>query len=198
VKLPLLSLPLIALSGCVPVLSYDYDVKGQGEKSESGGCSPTTEVRLTTQLTQGTAVVFWGSVERLHHSHRIVSISFTLADDETLSLTKPDVLVSSQDHSIPRAIPISTVRRSSVLVSPSCDPPTDSAYQQFNEPMHRVPGTYYGAPVIDSIFAIDIAVSGNPAQFTVQLPPVLINGNVVSVPAVTFLRKSSLSFPAIM
>jgi hypothetical protein len=56
-------------------MGYEYDVKGQGDRSESGGCSPTTEVRLTTHLTPATAAVFWGSVERLYHSHRIVSVS---------------------------------------------------------------------------------------------------------------------------
>jgi hypothetical protein len=47
-------------------------------------------------------------------------------------------------------------------------------------------------------FVIDIAVPNNPGEFTLQLPPVLVNGRLVDVPAVTFLRNSSVSFPALM
>jgi hypothetical protein len=61
-----------------------------------------------------------------------------------------------------------------------------------------VPGTLYGDPVTDSIFVIDIAVPDNPAEFTPQLAPVLMDGKLVDVPAVTFLRNSDVSFPAIM
>jgi hypothetical protein len=186
------------LIACVPVVSHEYDVKGQGDKSESGGCSPTTEVRLTTHLTPATAALFWGSVERLHHGHRIVSISFTFSNDDVLSLTKPEVTITSRAYATPREIPITTIRRASRLNSPSCDPPAASVYQQPNEPMHRTPGTLYGDPVTDSVFVIDIAVPDNPAQFTVQLAPVLIDGKLIDVPPVTFLRKSDVSFPAIM
>jgi hypothetical protein len=188
----------LALAGCVPVVSYDYDVKGQGDRSESGGCSPTTEVRLTTHLTTATAAVFWGSVERLHHSHRIVSISFMFSNDEAALLTKPEVTITSKAYATPGLIPITTIRRASSLNSPSCDPPAASVYQQPNEPMHRMPGTLYGDPVTDSVFVIDIAVPNNPAEFTVQLAPVVINGKTIDVPAVTFLRNSSVSFSAIM
>jgi hypothetical protein len=187
-----------SLIACVPVVSHEYDVKGQGDKSESGGCSPTTEVRLTTHLTPATAALFWGSVERLHHGHRIVSISFTFSNDDVLSLTKPEVTITSRAYATPREIPITTIRRASRLNSPSCDPPAASVYQQPNEPMHRTPGTLYGDPVTDSVFVIDIAVPDNPAQFTVQLAPVLIDGKLIDVPPVTFLRKSDVSFPAIM
>jgi len=51
-------------------------------------------------------------------------------------------------------------------------------------------------PVTDSIFVIDVAVPDNPSEFTVRLPPVLVNDVLVDVPAVTFLRKSSVYFPA--
>lgn len=192
---PLLTL---ILSACVPMVSYDYIVKGHGDKSESGGCSPTTEARLTTHLTAATAVLFWGSVERLHHSHRIVSISFTFSNDEVVTLTKPEVTITSNAYATPRDIQITTIRRASRLNSPSCDPPAASVYQQPNEPMHSMPGTLYGDPVTNSVFIIDIAVPGNPGQFTLQLAPVLINGMFVDVPAVTFLRKSNVSFPALM
>ena len=175
---------------------YEYDIKGQGDKSESGGCSPTTEVRLTTHPTPATAAVFWGSVERLHHGHRIVSISFTFSNDEEVSLTKPEVTIASKTFPKPRVIPITTIRRASMLSSPSCDPPAASVYQQPNEPMHRMPGTLYGDPVTDSVFVIDIAVPDNPAEFTVQLAPVLVNGMRVDAPVVTFLRKSSVYYPA--
>jgi hypothetical protein len=178
------------------VVSHEYDIKGQGDKSESGGCSPTTEVRLTTHLTDATAAVFWGSVERLHHSHRIVSISFTLSNDEMVSLTKPEITITSKAYTTPRMIPITTIRRASMLNSPSCDPPAASIYQQPNEPMHRMPGTLYGDPVTDSVFVIDIAVPNNPAEFTVQLPPVLVNDKLIDVPTVKFLRKSSVYYPA--
>jgi hypothetical protein len=183
------------LAGCVPMVSHEYDVKGQGVKSESGGCSPTTEVLLTTHLTPSTAAVFWGSVERLHHSHRIVSISFSFSDDEVVSLTKAEVTITSHSYAAPRDIRVTTIRRASRLNSPSCDPPAASVYQQPNEPMHRMPGTLYGDPVTDSVFVIDIAVPGNPSDFTVQLPPVLINGKTIDVPTVRFLRNSSVYFP---
>jgi hypothetical protein len=145
------------------MVSQEYDVKGQGERSESGGCSPTTEVRLTTHLTPATAAVFWGSVERLHHSKRIVSISFMLSNDEVVSLTQPEVTIVSQAYPTPRLTPVTTIRRASRLNSPSCDPPVASVYQSPSEPMHRTPGTLYGDPVIDSVFVIDIAAPGNPA-----------------------------------
>jgi hypothetical protein len=194
-----LALPTyLALTACVPVVSHEYDVKGQGDKSESGGCSPTTEVLLTTHLTPATAAVFWGSVDRLHHSHRIVGISFTFSNDEVVSLTKPEAEIASQAYATVRVIPITTIRRSTVVRSPSCDPPAASVYQQPTEPMHRMPGTLYGDPVTDSVFVIDIAVPNNPGEFTVQLAPVLVNGVLVRVPAVEFLRKSSVSFPALM
>jgi hypothetical protein len=186
----------MALPACVPMVSHEYDVKGQGDKSESGGCSPTTEILLTTHLTPATAVVFWGSVERLHHSHRIVSISFAFSNDEVVSLTKPEAEIASKAYATARLIPITTIRRSTVVRSPSCDPPAASVYQRSNEPMHRMPGTLYGDPVTDSVFVIDIAVPGNPSDFTVQLPPVLINGTRMDVPVVKFLRKSSVYFPA--
>jgi hypothetical protein len=184
----------LLLNACV--VTHEYELEGQGDKSESGGCSPTTEVRLTTHLTNSTAVVFWGSVERLHPSHRILSISFTFSNDEVASLTKPEVTIASKAFPTPRAIPINTIRRASVLNSPSCDPPAASVYQQANEPMHRMSGTLYGDPVADSIFIIDIAVPDDPGEFTIQLPPVLVNGTVVDVPAVKFLRKSSWYFPS--
>jgi hypothetical protein len=177
------------------VVSYEYDIKGQGDKSESGGCSPTTEVRLTTHLTDATAAVFWGSVERLHHSHRILSISFTFSNDEVVSLTRPEVTITSKAYATPRDIQITTIRRASGLNSPSCDPPAASVYQQPNEPMHRMPGILYGDPVTDSVFVIDIAVPDNPAEFTIQLPPVLVNDRPIEVPTVTFLRKSSVYLP---
>jgi hypothetical protein len=180
------------------MVSHEYDIEGQGDKSESGGCSPTTEVRLTTHLTPATAAVFWGSVERLHHSHRIVSISFMLSNDEVVSLPKPEVTITSKAYAAPKMIPITAVRRASVLNSPSCDPPAASVYQPPNEPMRRMPGTLYGDPVTDSVFVIDIAVPNNPGEFTVQLAPVLVNGVLVDVPAATFLRNSSVSFPALM
>ena len=82
--------------------------------------------------------------------------------------------------------------------SPSCDPPAASVYQPPNEPMHRMPGTLEGEPVTDSVFVIDIAVPNDPGEFTLQLAPVLVNDRLVDVPAVTFLRNSSVSFPALM
>ena len=188
----------LSITACVPMVSHEYEVRGQGDKSESGGCSPTTEARLTTHLTPATTVLFWGSVERLHHSHRIVSISFTFSNDEVVSLPKPEVTITSKAYAAPKVIPITTIRRASRLNSPSCDPPAASVYQLPNEPMHRVPGTLEGEPVTDSVFVIDIAVPNNPGEFTLQLPPVLVNGRLVDVPAVTFLRNSSVSFPALM
>lgn len=190
------SILAVSLTACVPMVSHEYDIKGQGDKSESGGCSPTTEVRLTTHLTPATAAIFWGSVERLHHSHRIISISFTFSNDEVVSLTKPEVTITSKAYAAPRDIQITTIRRASRLNSPSCDPPEGSVYQQPNESMHRMPGTLDGESVTDSIFVIDIAVPDNPAEFTVQLPRVRIDGVLINVPAVAFLRKSSIYYPA--
>ena len=189
---------LFLLTACVPVVSREYDIEGQGDKSESGGCSPTTEARLTAHLTPATAAVFWGSVERLHHSHRIVSISLTFSNDEVVSLPTPEVTITSQAYAAPKVIPITTIRRTSRVSSPSCDPPEDSVFQQPNESMHRMPGTLDGEPVTASVFVIDIAVPSNPGEFTVQLAPVLVNDMLVDVPAVTFLRNSSVSFPALM
>jgi hypothetical protein len=188
----------LTLAACVPVVSYEYDVKGQGDKSESGGCSPTTEVLLTAHLTPATSAVFWGSVERLHHSHRIVSISFAISNDDVVALTKPEVQITSKAYVTARVIPITTIRRASLLNSPSCDPPAASVYQKATEPMHRMPGMLYGDPVTDSVFVIDVAVASNPSEFAVYLAPVLINGKPIDVPEVTFLRKSSVSLPAIM
>jgi hypothetical protein len=193
-----LLLSALALIACVPVVSHEYDVKGQGDKSESGGCSPTTEARLTTHLTPATTVLFWGSVERLHHSHRIVSISVIFSNDEVVTLTKPEVTITSKAYAAPKMIPITTIRRASRLNSPSCYPPEDSLYQQPNEPMHRMSGTLDGEPVTDLVFIIDIAIPDNPSEFTVQVAPVLVNGKRIDVPVVTFLRNSSVSLPALM
>jgi hypothetical protein len=191
-------LTCLCLSACVPVVSYEYDVKGQGDKSESGGCSPTTEVRMLVHLTNATSAMFWGSVERLHHSHRIVSISFIISNDDVLTLTKPAITITSKVYASPQVIPITTIRRASRVNSPSCDPPEDFVYQNPNEPMHQVPGKQKGDPATDSVFVIDLTVPDNPDEFTVQLAPVLIHGKPVAVPPVTFLRKSSVSLPAIM
>jgi hypothetical protein len=30
----------LSITACVPMVSHDYDVKGRGDKSESGGGSP--------------------------------------------------------------------------------------------------------------------------------------------------------------
>jgi hypothetical protein len=62
--------------------------------------------------------------------------------------------------------------------------------------MHRMPGTLYGDPITDSVFIIDIAVPGNPSEFMLQLAPVSVNGVLVDVPAVTFLRKRNIYLPA--
>jgi hypothetical protein len=185
----------LTLTACLSVVSHEYDVEGQGEKSASGGCSSNTEARLTKQLTPATSVVFWGSDDRLRANHRIISISFTLLNDESVSLTKPEVLISSKTYSIPRTVPITTIRRSSLLVSPSCDAPADAVYQKPDEPMHRMPGLSNGDPVTDSIFVIDVAVSGDPEQITIQFPPVSINDTLVDVPAVTFVHKTNIYLP---
>jgi hypothetical protein len=190
------SILLMYLSLTACVVSHEYDVTGEGDKSQSGGCSPTTEVMLTTHLTKTTAVVFWGSVERLHPSHRIVTLSFTFTDDEVASLTKPEVTLTSEAYATPQVIPITTIRRASGLNSPSCDPPAASVYQRPDQPMHRMPGTLYGDAVTDSIFVVNVAVPGNPAEFTIQLPPVKVNDKPIDVTPVKFLRKSSVYFPA--
>jgi hypothetical protein len=178
------------------MVSHEYDVKGQGDKSEYGGCSPTTEVRLTTHLTPATAAVFWGSVERLHHSQRIVSISFTFSNDEEVLLTKPEVIITSKAYVAPRTVPITTIRRANTMNSPSCDPPAISVYQNPSEPMHRMLGTLYGDPVVDSVFVIDAAVPGNPTEFTITLAPVRIDDRLIDIPPVTFTRKSSVYLPS--
>ena len=195
VTAPTIVISVLLLSSCFSMVSHEYDVEGPGDKSASGGCSSNTEARLTKQLTPATSVVFWGSDDRLRPNHRIISISFTLSNDESVLLTKPEVLISSKAYSIPRIVPITTVRRSSVLVSPSCDAPADAVYQKPDEPMHRVPGISNGDQVTDSIFVIDIAVSGDPAQITIQFPPVSINGTLVDVPAVSFLHKTNVYLP---
>jgi hypothetical protein len=189
-------LAALILAGCIPVVSHEYSIEGQGDKSASGGCSLTTETLLTTHLTPDSSVVFWGPVERLHPSRRILSISFVFSNDEAALLTKPEVLVSSKSNAIPRAVPISTVRRSSKLRSPSCDAPEDSAYQPPSELMHRMPGNLDGESVTDSVFSIYIVLSGAPGQIKVELPPVSIDGKLVDIPAVTFVRKANVYLPA--
>lgn len=183
------------LTACASMVSHEYDVEGLGEKSASGGCSSNTEARLTRQLTPATSVVFWGSDDRLRPNHRIISISFTLSNDESVSLTKNEVLISSQADSIPRVVPVTALRRSSVLVSPSCDAPADAVYQKPDEPMHRMPGIFNGDRVTDSIFVIDVAVSGDPAQITIQIPSVSINGMLVDIPAVAFVHRTNVYLP---
>jgi hypothetical protein len=178
------------------MVAHEYDITGLGDKRQSAGCSPTTEVLLTTHLTSTTAAVFWGSTERLNTSHRIVSISFTFSDDEAVSLTSPAVQVASKAYRKPLDIPITTIRRATTVTSPSCDPPAASVYQQPSEPMHRTPGTLYGETVTDTVFVIDVAVPGNPAEFTVQLPQVLIDGKPIDVPPVQFISKSNHYLPA--
>lgn len=184
----------LSLSGCVPVISHQYDVTGQGEKSAAAGCSQSAEIALTTHATSDIAIVFWTSADRIRPNYRLVSISFALSNDDILVLTKPEVQVSSKANSIPNTVPITTVRRASQLLSPSCNPPADAAYQQPTEPMHRVPGMLNGQPVTDSVFIVDVLVSGSPAQITVQLPPLLINDRSVDVPAVTFVRKLDVTY----
>jgi hypothetical protein len=112
-----------------------------------------------------------------------------------VTLTRPEVTITSKAYATPRVIPVTTIRRANTVISPSCDPPAVSAYQSPNEPMRRMPGTLYGEPVIDSVFVIDVGVRGNPAEFTVQLPPVLVNDNLIDVPPVKFVLKSSVYFP---
>jgi hypothetical protein len=189
-----LALCFSARTACVPVVSYEYDVEVQGVKSESGGCSPTTEVLLTQHLTPTTSVVFWGSVERLHHSHRIVSVSFKLSGDDLVTLTKPEVEITSKAYATPRLVPITTVRRSSAMSSPSCDPTDGSTYQNPNEAMRRLAAD----TATTAIFVIDFQVPENPAEFTIRVAPVMINGKSNEVPAVKFLRKSSVSYSALM
>jgi hypothetical protein len=182
------------LSGCIPVISHEYDVIGQGEKSAAAGCSQSAEVALTAHPSPDVAIVFWSSVDRIRPNYRLVSISFALSNDDIVQLTKPEVLVSSKANSIPNAVPISTVRRASQLSSPSCTPPADAVYQQPSEAMHRMPGLLNGQPVTDSVFIVDVLVSGNPSQITVQLPSLLINDKPVDVPAVTFRRKLAVTY----
>ena len=185
----------LLLAGCVS--SY-WDVSGQGARSASGGCAPTPEVQLTTHLTPDTAVVFWGSVDSLRPDHKIISVSFTFFNDDVVMLTEPELLVSSKSNSIPRGVPITAVRRALSLVSPSCDPPTDAAYQDPQQPMHRMPGILNGEAVTDSVFVIDIVLSDDPAQIAVQLPPISINGQFAHVPPVTFSRRLRVSLPALL
>jgi hypothetical protein len=184
----------ILCTACVPVVSYEYDLEGQGVKSQSGGCSPTTEVLLTTQLTPTASVVFWDSVERLHHSHRIVSVSFKLSADDVITLTKPEVEITSKTYPTPRVVPITIIRRSPVMSSPSCDPPDESTDQNPNEAMRRLAAD----TVATAIFVINLKVPDNPAEFTIRLPPLLMNGKEIAVPAVKFLRKSNVSYSALM
>lgn len=73
-----------------------------------------------------------------------------------MSLTKPEVTITSKAYAAPRMVPITAIRRASMLNSPSCDPPAASVYQQPNELMHRMAGTLHGDPVTDSVFIIDI------------------------------------------
>jgi hypothetical protein len=182
------------MSGCIPVISHRYDVEGQGEKSAAAGCSRSAEVTLAAHPTPDITIVTWDSPDRIRPNHRIVSISFVLSNDDVVKLTKPEVLVSSKSNSIPSTVPITTVRRASSLSSPSCDPPSDAVYQQPDAPIRRMPGMLNGQPVTDSVFVIDIVVSGDPGEISVRLPTISINDEPVDMPAVTFFRKLAVTY----
>jgi hypothetical protein len=185
---------VVLLTACVPVISHEYAVEGQGDKSSVSGCSQSAEVLVTMHPTRDVNVVFWNSDDRIRANHRIVSISFVLSNDDVIKFTKPEVLVSSKTNSIPSAVPIATIRRAQRLESPSCDPSADAIYQAPSEPMRPVPKIVNGEAGTDSVFVINIAVSGSPAQITVQLPPMLINDRNLEIPAVTFLRKLAVTY----
>lgn len=182
------------LTACVPMLSHEYDVRGQGEKSVAAGCSQATEVVLTAHPNSDIAVVFRDGADRIRPDHRIVSVSFVLSGEESVKLTKPEVLVSSRSNSLPSAVPIAAIRRASGLSSPSCALSPDAVYQQPDEPMRRASASPSGDAGTGSVFVIDIVVSGDPREITVQLPPISIDDSLAELKPVTFTRKLAVIY----
>jgi hypothetical protein len=42
----------------------------------------------------------------------------------------------------------------------------------------------HAQPVTDSVFVIDVPIPGNPAEFSIQVAPVKVDGKLVEIPAV--------------
>jgi hypothetical protein len=181
----------LLLCGCVPVASNYYDITGVGDKRIFAGCAMKAETELKTQLTDGVGVIYWGSANH-ESSGRAISISFTIAGSEVVTLTKPILKITSAGSTGPLEIGVEKVRRAYVESSPSCDPPRDSVYQRPDEPMRRIPGSFQGKPVTDAVFVIDLIVPGNPKEFIVQLPPVKVDDRRIEAPPVHFVHKTSM------
>jgi hypothetical protein len=182
---------LVALTGCLPVVSNYYNINGAGDKRTFAGCAMKVEAELITQLTGGVGLIYWGSAN-YESKGRAISISFTIAGDEVVVLSKPTVDIAAKDATAPFEFHVNAIRRAYVESSPSCDPPRDAVYQGPEEPMHRMPGTFKGRPVTNSVFVIDVTVPGNPEEFSVQLPPVRVDNKMIDVPLIHFVHKTSI------
>jgi hypothetical protein len=178
------------IAGCIPTVSSFYDINGPGDKSYTAGCSMSTEANLSMTLTNTTNVVFWGPANRNPSDQKILSIIFTVSGNEIVSLTQPIVEVTTNAAKEPLAIPVTTIRRTGALSSPSCNPMDGSVYQAPDEPMRRVLGTYHSRPVEDSVFVVDINIPGNPNEFSVRVPPVKVDDKIIEIPTVQFVRKT--------
>ena len=47
---------------------------------------------------------------------------------------------------------------------------------------------------MDSVFVIDVVVSGDPAEIVLRLPPILVNGVQVDLAEVTLSRKLAVIY----
>jgi hypothetical protein len=56
--------------------------------------------------------------------------------------------------------------------------------------MHRKLGTYHAHPFEHSVFVMDNNIPGNPNEFTVTLPAVKIDDEIIAIPAVHFVRRT--------
>lgn len=180
----------LGISGCIPTVSSFYDISGPGEKRYTAGCSMSTEASLSMALTNTTSVVFWGPAHRKPSDQKLLSIIFTVSGNEIVSLTQAIVEFSTPGAKEPLAIPVTTIRRTGALSSPSCNPVAGAVYQTPDEPMRGMPGTYHGRAIEDSVFVMDIRIPGSPNEFSVSVPPVKVDDKIIEIPTIQFVRKT--------
>jgi hypothetical protein len=178
------------MAGCIPTVSSFYDISGPGDKRYIAGCSMNTEANLSITLTSATNIVFWGPANRAPSNQKRLSIMFTVSGNEVLSLTEPIVEVTSEEAKEHLAIPVTTIRRTAALSSPSCNPLEGSVYQAPDELMRRTPGIYHSRAIEDSVFVLDVDIPGNPNEFSVRVPPVKIDDKIMEIPVIHFVRKT--------
>ena len=186
----LVCLLTFGVAGCIPTISSFYDISDPGDKRYSAGCSMNTEASLSVTLTSATNIVFWGPASLAPSNEKHLNIMFTVSGNEVLSLTEAIVEVTSEAAKKPFRIPVTTIRRTAALSSPSCTPLQGSSYQAPDDLMRRTPGMYHSQAVVDSVFVLDVDIPGSPNEFSVRVPPVKIDDKVIEIPVVHFVRKT--------